>query len=83
MIKNENSAAVSEASLTAPDPNWIEFTALPDKGKITLGPRCGADSVGEDYALPGPTQYINSIIDAGKTIKDALDSKKSSGAAKQ
>lgn len=50
MIKNENSAAVSEASLTAPDPNWIEFTALPDKGKITLGPRCGADSVGEDYA---------------------------------
>lgn len=81
-IRNENSAVVSEASLTAPDPSWVEFTALPDKGKVTLGPRCGADSVAEDYALPGPTQYVNSLIDAGKTIKDALDSKKSSGAAK-
>lgn len=75
-VRNKNSAIVSEASLSGPDPNWVEFTRFPDKGKIVIGPRCGADSVAEDYSLPGATQYINSMIDAGKTIKDALDKKK-------
>ncbi|MBP8103001.1 MAG: hypothetical protein KAY79_02140 [Nitrospira sp.] len=70
---------VAESSQVVADPAWLESLALPSKGKISTGSSCGADSVAQDSNLPGATEYINALVGAGKTIKDALDKQNKSG----
>jgi hypothetical protein len=79
-VTNDNQPMLAaEASLVVADPIWLETMRFPNKGKVITGASCGADSVSEDYKLPGPVDYINSLMGAGKTIKDALDEKKKAG----
>jgi hypothetical protein len=79
VINHADPSFAAESSLVVADPSWFESLAFPSKGKIVAGASCGADSVAQDSALPGLTEYMNALVGAGKTVKDALDKQGKSG----
>jgi hypothetical protein len=60
------------ATLSVADPAWLQTLRFPDKGKITVLPSCGANSVASDAKLPTGMDYINGLISAAKAIKDGM-----------
>lgn len=75
-------ALAGSAVLRVAEPGFVEWIGLPAKGKVTFGPSCGADVVSENAVLPSAMDVINASLAAAKTIKDALDNARSSGASK-
>jgi hypothetical protein len=66
----------TDASLVVADPRWLETLKYPDKGKVTAGTICGADSTSEDASLPTAMDYVNGLIGGAKTIKEAIEKAK-------
>jgi hypothetical protein len=68
------------ATVAVADPMYLETIAIPAKGTIVVTPSCGANSTLQDPGLPTALDYINALATQAKAVKQALDSKGSSGA---
>ena len=65
-VANANqSDLAAEASLVVADPTWLDALKCANKGKVITGATCGAESAPEDATVPGPADYINSLMTAG------------------
>jgi hypothetical protein len=63
------------ATLVVADPMHVQTLRFPQKGSITVGASCGANSVAQDANLPTAFDYLNALATQAKAVKQNLGEK--------